>query len=303
MTALPAASEGSVVRLPDGRRLGYAEFGAERGWPVLYFHGFPSSRLEARLAHVPATRCGARVLALDRPGLGLSDFQPGRTIPDWPADVAAFADALGLDRFSVLGVSGGAPYALACAARLGARLRSVAVVGPLAPLDLPRDADGGVLPVRFGLTVARRARWLVAPLVHSVAWAMRHHAARIYREMERSVTAPDRRVLARAEVRDALLGAFQESLRQGTRGATHELGLYGSDWGFPFTAVEAEVMLWHGEADAVVPVAMGRALARVLPNCQARFLDGEGHYSLPLLHCEDILAALASSAVTSRSRR
>ncbi len=76
---------GRRVRLPDGRRLGYAEFGDPAGRPILYFHGFPSSRLEAGLAHGAALRTGVRIVAPDRPGSGLSDFLPGRTLKDWPA--------------------------------------------------------------------------------------------------------------------------------------------------------------------------------------------------------------------------
>ncbi|MEJ2698283.1 MAG: alpha/beta hydrolase, partial [Desulfuromonadales bacterium] len=87
---------GKQVRLPDGRRLGYAEFGDPLGRPVLYFHGFPASRLEARLAHEAALRTGVRLVAADRPGSGLSDFLPERTLSDWPVDVTSLAESLGL---------------------------------------------------------------------------------------------------------------------------------------------------------------------------------------------------------------
>ncbi len=87
----------------DGRQLGYAQYGQPDGAPIVYFHGHPGSRLEARLAHEAAAGSGFRVIALDRPGYGLSDFQPGRAIADWPADVAEAADALGIGRFSVAG--------------------------------------------------------------------------------------------------------------------------------------------------------------------------------------------------------
>ena len=108
----------STIRLQDGRRLGYADLGDAGGTPVFYFHGFPSSRLEACMVEEHARRLGVRLLAVDRPGYGLSDDLPGRTIPDWPDDVVALADALGLERFAVVGSSGGGPYAIACAARI-----------------------------------------------------------------------------------------------------------------------------------------------------------------------------------------
>lgn len=104
-----------TCRLPDGRTLGYAEFGCPNGRPLMWFHGFPMSRLDGWAADRIARRRGIRVIAPDRPGFGLSTFQPSRRIVDWPADVKALADHIGIKRFAVLGLSGGGPYAVACA--------------------------------------------------------------------------------------------------------------------------------------------------------------------------------------------
>ena len=119
----------STITLPDGRRLGCAEYGDPDAMPVLYCHGFPSCRLEPSMLPVS----GIRLIALDRPGYGLSDPLPGRTLLDWPRDVAAAADALGLGRFAVAGVSGGAPYAAACAALLKDRVMGLALICGIAP--------------------------------------------------------------------------------------------------------------------------------------------------------------------------
>ena len=96
------------IELPDGRALAYAEFGQSDGLPVVYCHGSPGSRLEPLLiGDEVLTRAGLRVISPDRPGMGGSDFQPGRRIPDWPADLVCLADSLGLARFAMLGNSGG----------------------------------------------------------------------------------------------------------------------------------------------------------------------------------------------------
>jgi pimeloyl-ACP methyl ester carboxylesterase len=100
-----------TIRLRDGRQLGYAEWGDFGGAPVLFFHGWPGSRIEGRLGDEAARVTGVRLVAIDRPGMGLSVFQPRRTLVDWPADVVELASALGLDRFAVLGISGGARVA------------------------------------------------------------------------------------------------------------------------------------------------------------------------------------------------
>jgi pimeloyl-ACP methyl ester carboxylesterase len=112
-----------TIRLRDGRRLGYAEWGDPDGRPLFYFHGWPGARVEGRLGDEAARAQGVRMIALDRPGMGLSDYQPRRTLVDWPDDVIQLAAAMGLDRFAVLGISGGGPYAAACAWKLSDRLR------------------------------------------------------------------------------------------------------------------------------------------------------------------------------------
>jgi pimeloyl-ACP methyl ester carboxylesterase len=115
-------STARTIRLRDGRRLGYAEWGDPGGRPLLYFHGWPGSRVEGRLGDEAAKAKGVGMIALDRPGMGLSDYQPRRTLVDWPDDVIQVAAALGLDRFAVLGISGGGPYAAACAWKLSEQL-------------------------------------------------------------------------------------------------------------------------------------------------------------------------------------
>ncbi len=118
------------IKLRDGRSLGYAEYGTPVGKPVFYFHGFPSSRLDWPLFDTDAiaARLNARIIAADRPGYGLSDFKRGRKILDWPDDVVELADALQIDRFAVLGISGGGPYAEACSFKIPQRLSATAIV-------------------------------------------------------------------------------------------------------------------------------------------------------------------------------
>ena len=148
----------SVHRLQDGRLLGYEEYGAFDGRAALfYFHGTPGARLELRLfgGENEARRLGVRVIATDRPGMGLSTFQPGRRLRDWPLDVLSLADHLRLAKFAVLGCSGGGPYALVCAVAAADRLAAVGVVAGLAPLDQPGMVAGMGGTVRRFLELAR----------------------------------------------------------------------------------------------------------------------------------------------------
>ncbi|MGB8385622.1 MAG: alpha/beta hydrolase [Dermatophilaceae bacterium] len=278
-----------TVRLRDGRRLGYAEWGDPGGRPLLYFHGWPGSRLEGRLADEAARAKGVRLIALDRPGMGLSDYQRRRTLVDWPDDVIQLAAALGLQRFAVLGISGGGPYAAVCAWKLSDQLTRVGIVSSLAPLDVPGVIAGMGRRNRLSFQVVGRVAVLRRVLFGTMAVSVRR---RPDRTLERGVAAAvDKKYLARPDVRKVLEEALSEGFRMGGRGSAWEMGLYTRPWGFRLGDIRTPVHLSHGEQDANATVAMGRYLATVIPECQATFYPGEGH-----LHFVDrlpeILAAL-----------
>jgi pimeloyl-ACP methyl ester carboxylesterase len=264
-----------TLRLGDGRRLGYAERGDPGGRPLLYFHGWPGARVEARLADEPAKAAGVRLVALDRPGMGFSDFQRGRTFVDWSADVVEVADALQLDRFAVLGISGGGPYAAACAWKLSDRVTRAGIVSGLAPLNVPGVIAGMGRRNRLTFQLVGRLAVLRRTLMASMALSV---ARRPDRVLERGVAAAaDKSYLGRPEVRKILVESLSEAFRRGSAGPAWEMGLYARSWGFPLEEIQTPVDLWHGEDDANAPVAMGRYLAASIPGCRARFYSGEGH--------------------------
>lgn len=271
---------GRVLRLADGRRLGFAEYGAGGGQPLLFFHGTPGARLVARFAHGSALRLNVRLIAPERPGFGRSDFQPGRRILQWPDEVAALADALGLGRFAVAGVSGGAPYALACGWRLPERIRVVGVVSGMTPLEGSPHSPPLGRGRRLGLAAIRKLPWLSRGAFGLAAPAVRRWPERTLDLIEALAPAADATILARPEVRAVLTDDLREAFRGGGRGAAHELALFGRPWGFCPGEIRAPVELWHGEADPAVPVAAARRLAARIPGCRARFLPDAGHFWL-----------------------
>jgi pimeloyl-ACP methyl ester carboxylesterase len=152
--------------LPDGRRLGYDEHGERDGYPIFYFHGTPSARVEwAFFGTEELTQTlNLRVIAVDRPGMGLSDFQPNRRVTDWPADVCALADHLHLERFGVVGYSGGVPYAAVCAARLPDRLTAVGCVAVVGLFDRA-GLTAGMNPHNLRFLEANRDKPWLARLI------------------------------------------------------------------------------------------------------------------------------------------
>jgi pimeloyl-ACP methyl ester carboxylesterase len=292
---MSAADGGQAITLRDGRRLGYAEYGNSAGKPLFFFHGFPNSRLLARLFTQAAVRRGVRIIALDRPGFGLSDFKRGRTLAGWPDDVVEAADALGIDRFAVLGYSGGGPYAAACAARIPERLTAVAIVSGLAPLCEGAAVRGFPLPTRLGISVLRRLPWLSRPSLWLMGWSARRNPERAVRTFERSLPLVDKEILSRPDVRPVVAADFAESFRQGSRAAAWEFRLYLRRWDFDLDAITLDVGLWQGEVDTLVPASMGRYFAQAIASSHARFFPDEGHY-LIVDRMEEVEAALFGAA-------
>jgi pimeloyl-ACP methyl ester carboxylesterase len=275
--AVSEPAEDGVLLLDDGRRLGYAQYGRPGGEPIFYFHGHPGSRLEGRFAHSAAAAADVLVIALDRPGLGLSDAQPGRALTDWPADVAEAADKLGFSQFSVAGASGGGPYALACAARLASRISRVAVISGVGPYQVHGITRGMRWQNRVGFQFGSRWPTLAAVLMRSMRRSVTDRPERTIDALARAMSPADAEIVRRPDVRDILIADLVQAFRQGSDGATHDMVLLGRPWGFSLREVKPAVYLWQGEADTLVPPAMGRYLAAQLPNCRATMLPGEGH--------------------------
>jgi pimeloyl-ACP methyl ester carboxylesterase len=265
------------LRLADGRWLGFAEYGDPGGRPVLVFHGLPGSRLPQSDDAVISPAPGLRFIGVDRPGFGLSSFQRRRQLLDWPADVVALADALGLDRFAVLGGSGGGPYALACARYLPERLEHVVTVNGMAPLDRPGAYRGfRALSALSWWYLAHMPgqRFLVAGLQYAVTW---RDPARLVRTFARRMAPSDRELLADDRVRPGMGRHIAEAFRAGPRGVAHEMKVLTRPWGFMLADITAAVDLWQGDDDQTVPRAMGEDLAGSIPHCRARFVSGTGH--------------------------
>lgn len=279
------------LRLADDRTLACLELGAPAGRPVLYFHGYPGSRFEARIVARIATHLNIRLLAPDRPGLGASAFQPGRTIGAWGADMRQLADQFALARFAVLGVSGGGPYALSCAAHMPERLSRVALVGAVCPVRGELTAEMPAIQ-RFAFSAALHAPPLAWIALSLAARVIRRHPQLLLWQMLARTGSADRALLADPHYRALMLSSTVESLQQGGRGVAHELGLLARRWDVELEGILTPVAIWQGLADTVVPIAMARHLARVLVNSELHCLADEGHLSWIVRHGERVFADL-----------
>ena len=278
------------VKLADGRKLGFAEYGDLEGRPLFYFHGWPSSRLEPRTGQRICAELGLRLIAPDRPGHGLSDFKPRRTLLNWVNDVTELAGHLDLKRFAVLGVSGGGPYAAVCAWAIPDRLSAVVLISSVAPADSPEATQGMVALNRWLFSFGRKTPWLAQYMAGFCLKAFWRKGEQVIpSQIELRLPAADRQALASADLRDALIASSKEALRGGVKGAAADGLLYTRPWGFRLEDIRRPINLWHGEKDIVVPATMGRILSKAIPNCRATFCTDDGHFSLPSLRLEEIL--------------
>jgi pimeloyl-ACP methyl ester carboxylesterase len=270
------------VDLRDGRRLGYEEWRSGDGFPILGFLGTQLSRL-AHLGEAPEA-AGVRLVLVDRPGYGRSDFQPGRRLLDWPEDIAQLADALGIDQFAVFGMSGGGPHAAACGYALPDRVSTVGLVSSPGPVwDRPQ--------LRYSLPPHRQPLVEVAAQDRdAAARQLLHDCRRQLEEVRNDHDHGDSAV--NPEVRERLREATLEAAARGPEGYAHDLLLlFVSPWGFAPEEISVPTLIWHGDRDPAVPLDVARFFARTIPNGTLQVLPGEGHLIL-WSHAEAILGAL-----------
>jgi pimeloyl-ACP methyl ester carboxylesterase len=296
MSASTTPTTDAIIRLHDGRALGYAEVGKRDGPPIFYFHGHDSSRLEVMLWVELATTLGVRLIALDRPGIGRSDLTSGYRLLDWPHDVEEVAEQFGIERFAIAAVSGGGAYGLACAYKIPHRLTACGLICSIAPGQL--ITEDAPLLMRAMWWMGEHLPWLYRLSVRLLMATLGSDAARIEKQLARSarfVGKPDREVLQNAETRRLLAQTLAECARQGAQGNLDEAMRFVQPWGFNVEEIAFEkIFLWHGAQDRFVPVSLAYALAQTLPHCAATFYPHEGHLSTPGNHGEDILKTLSS---------
>lgn len=287
--------------LPRGRVLGYAEYGDPDGLPVFSFHGAVSSRLDASCLDDACSRLGVRLIAPDRPGMGISDFRPGRTLLDWPDEVLSLADQLKIDRFPVLGWSAGGPYALACGYAIPDRVTVASVVAS----GVPVEAVGAQVDWhRPDWLLLALSRWSPRGATTGLLLGLkRGPAAASLTLMRGPYPAVDIATLRREGPPEEALAYMKESLRAGTRGVIQDFRIYGAPWGFQLEHVQIPVHIWQGQQDTITPPSYGRLLADRLPNATLSLIPGEGHISLLRNHPDEVMRDLRDRHLAALSPR
>jgi pimeloyl-ACP methyl ester carboxylesterase len=285
-----------IICLSAGRSVALSEYGVKTGAPIFFCHGWPSSRTMAQLTDAAARDLGLRIISPDRPGIRDSSFQAERRLLDWPPLVREMADKLGIENFKILGISGGAPYALAAAWALPERVRAIAVVSAAPPLADLTDLSGLLPLYRWLLFFYPRHRELLRFSFHLVRPFLSVKLPIRLRPMLLKLLQPcDAAVMRDVAAFEACFESQRQAWRASADGLMTDAEIYAQPWGFPLEEIQTPVRLWHGRKDRSFHWELGRSLGERLPHCTTRLVEDEGHYSLPIRHMHEILADLQSA--------
>lgn len=280
-----AAAAGMAQRVViRGRRLAYASYGAVRGPAVFFMHSWAGGRLQlppaALIGPDSAASYGLRIIAVDRPGCGLSAPAPDCDPREWALCVAELADKLGIARFAVLGYSLGAIHAIACAHALPERVERLFLVSPVAPLRGLADLRGTLPSGRLLLALAMRMPALIGPFVRLWMARMRRQPE-LYLDSVMPHLAPrDAVVMREPALRQHYLHSFVDAIQQGDEALLQELRLLVSRWDRGLLPVVQPALVWHGQQDSHIAPEQGQRLAESLGSARLTLLPEAGHYLL-----------------------
>ena len=262
--------------------------------PGLGFHGTPGSRLQLALDGEPLAAAGIRLVLLDRPGYGLSTYQPARRLVDWPADVAQLADHLGIGRFSVMGISGGGPHSAVCAALLGDRVERAAIVSGVGPLADPAASEGMMRSNQLIARLARRRSPLLRVGAALQVGVVRRWPEKAIDLMQRQLPASDVAVLSRPGSGRCSWNDVRRASRTTSLALVQDFEIFASDWGFDLSSIAVPVHLWQGDVDVNVPASHAVLQHQAIPGSVLHECPGEGHF-LVVDHFVEIMTTLRPS--------
>jgi len=285
-----------TLTLVGGRVLGYAESGDPKGLPLFLFHGLNSSRLEVIIAHEAMLRAGIRCIGIDRPGMGLSDFQEDRTVLGFIEDVEALADHLNIDKFLLIAVSAGTPYALACTCKIPHRVISCGIISGVAPV-YGCSMEEMSKKSRFFISLAQNTPWLITYLFWFLHGRRSQNKAKedlFLASILSALNLTDKKLIALPGAKKSLIETFREGYRQGSKGVAYDgILAFGKPWGFELEEIDFRpIHLWHGEKDRGIPTSMAKCMTKKLIGATLKIYPQEGHLSIIFDQLDEILEDL-----------
>ncbi len=288
---------GAVLKLEGGGHVAYDEYGDPQGAPVLFCHGWPSSRSMARLTDEAAKRLQVRIISPDRPGICGSSFQSDRTLLDWPRVLDALVTHLELKKFRIFAISGGAPYAYVTAWARPEKVEAIAIASGAPPIFELSDHAGLWRLHRWMLSLHGKNPALLRALFRGARPFVSMRMSLRYRPFLRlALQRMDAEALQDAPAFEACFESSRQAWQASVEGVIADAEIYANAWGFPLEEIRAPVRLWHGTKDRTFSFRLAEELAKRFQNCRLELVENAGHYSLPIRYVEKILSDLISAA-------
>ncbi len=272
-------SDVKEVKLKDNRVISYMEFGDPNGTPMFLFHGWPTSALAGSPNHQAALKTHIRLICPERPGYGASTLKPERTMLDWANDVAEIAEQLGFTTFSVLGVSGGGPYALACAYKLPHLISKAYIVCSILNLNDLRTHQiqtAGLL--RILLSMSKNSKTFVKVTLHTLKLLVDKSNSMAFSLIDKKIPERDHLALGGINAPQNFNENIKRGLSQGIVGAEQDIKIYTNDWGFDLADIKIPIAVWHGTHDTLTPTSFAQYLHNKIPHSTLNIIEGEGHF-------------------------
>jgi len=288
----------NTITLKDGRILGFAEYGDPGGKVVFHFNGSGGSRLGHPANLSILAEVGVRLISTDRPGHGLSDRKPSRSLLDWADDISELADQLAINKFYVLGHSAGGPYALACAYKLSDRVIGCGIISSLAPPERPNPYKGLSFSFKVLMFAIRNFPKVNYFLRRQMVKAIQGDVKEVGEKLVSGFPKEDQEHLMIPENLEILIKEIKEGYRQGSDGPAQDDIVIYSPWGFSIDKIEGPTYIWHGDVDKNVPIIQGEFLHKMIPNSNFFLVKGQAHLYI-LSMWKEILTKLTNTEITS----
>ncbi len=279
------------IVLNDSRKLGYEEFGDTNGFPIIYCHGSQSSRLEMHYDVSFATDNNLRIITIDRPGHGTSDFNPKGTILDFAKDVKQLTEYLRIDKFSVIGMSAGSPFALAIAYLFPENIHKTSIISGFAPYN-SKSKKHLSKEVRTMLSLAKSFPFLLKLLLNLQAKQLKKKPKKALKGFLKIMSEPDQKILKNEAVTQVIENMFVEAFRNGSKGVAHEIAkLLVNDWEFELSEIKVPVSFWQGTKDNNVPCEWAELMKNEIKDAELTLFPDEGHLII-FEHAQEIFLNL-----------
>ncbi|MCG8571722.1 MAG: alpha/beta hydrolase [Spirochaetes bacterium] len=280
------------INLKDGRRLTYCDQGNPQGKVVLLLHGTPGHSLFWNQLPGFTEACeNYRFISVDRRGYGTSDYKSDNTFLNYVDDIEELLSYLQIDKVTILGVSGGGPYTLACGYKIPDKVDQLVVVSSAGPSNVGSITEAISSTNRIVYKIARRFPWLMNLNMRLLISWQRKSPVKFIQKMAYKLSGPDQDAIKRAEVQAIMKDIYLNSYKKTWKGYARDVILQANDWGFDLRQIQPRVIIFQANDDTSSPPAVGEYFSQIIPNNQLYCYDNAGHL-WQLLHLSEILSKI-----------